>query len=215
MNADQRTDRHMNSHRKSEERRERMRKIKEMAVLKRPSELTELWERIYYLCQSANIQQGELAEKIEIGNPHLSGIMNGKSNASISLLKRIASIFEVRVEWLQHGTGNVYIEDELKSTTSSWERVGIAPNFKQHNKLPLTIAKSIIADNIALNAFCESLISVIADTYATLPLEHRWELLVRLDAAAKSVIEDCSAKVKKESDAHMWDALAANSTDQA
>jgi transcriptional regulator with XRE-family HTH domain len=90
-------------------RKERVRHIREMAFDQPPDGLTMLWERLYYLFKVYDVKQKDIADRLYVGQPHLSAILNEKTNASDDLLKRIAELFDVRFDWLKNGNGQVFV----------------------------------------------------------------------------------------------------------
>lgn len=60
-------------------------------------------ERIRLFRQINKMNQVELAEKLGITQAHLSDLENGKAEASIKLLIRLSSLFDVSLDYLIFG----------------------------------------------------------------------------------------------------------------
>lgn len=60
-------------------------------------------ERIRLFRQINKLNQVELAEKLGITQAHLSDIENNKTDASIKLLIRLSSLFDISLDYLVFG----------------------------------------------------------------------------------------------------------------
>lgn len=82
------------------------------------ADISDLPGRLHYLMTKIGESQGSLAARFGIGQPHLSGIMNNRSQPSGRLIKQMALVLNCRVEWLQYGTGQVK-EDVIDSNADT------------------------------------------------------------------------------------------------
>jgi transcriptional regulator with XRE-family HTH domain len=65
--------------------------------------------RLQYLCElSVGGNSATMAAKLRISRRHLNNFMSGSTRASPRFLNHVASVFDVRPEWLLCGTGPVY-----------------------------------------------------------------------------------------------------------
>lgn len=55
---------------------------------------------IYYYRRKRNLNQYELAERVQISSRHLSAIENGRKNTTLHVLYRIADVLEIPVSKL-------------------------------------------------------------------------------------------------------------------
>ena len=77
-----------------------------------PENIPELSERLRYLMLRSGMKQGELAHRLGIRQPHVSGIMSDKANPSRQLTSKMAEVLDCRDEWLAYGTGPIERESE-------------------------------------------------------------------------------------------------------
>ncbi|TDB67088.1 helix-turn-helix domain-containing protein [Arundinibacter roseus] len=56
----------------------------------------------------------EFAEPLEIGSANISHIENGRSKLSTDLAIRIATVYQISIDWLLMGVGTMNIEDKVK-----------------------------------------------------------------------------------------------------
>lgn len=69
--------------------------------------------RIKDLRLNLNMNQSEFAKRIGVTQPSLSDIENGKTqNISNRSIKLICSEFNVNEEWLRHGTGEMFKQED-------------------------------------------------------------------------------------------------------
>lgn len=67
----------------------------------------KIGDRIKELRLSMNLSQKEFAEKLELKQPHIPPIEKGERTPGRRILNDISSVFNVNMEWLLYGTGEM------------------------------------------------------------------------------------------------------------
>lgn len=67
-------------------------------------------ERVKFVRNELNLTQKEFGEKITVAQTYLSQIEKGDRNVTAKILKIICSEFNVNEEWLNSGTGEIFVE---------------------------------------------------------------------------------------------------------
>lgn len=70
-----------------------------------------LGERIKFIRKKHKISQIEFANVLGVSQTHISKIETGKDNPSSKLLYCISDLFNVNVEWIKSGTGEMCTDD--------------------------------------------------------------------------------------------------------
>ncbi|CAM2078616.1 MAG: HTH cro/C1-type domain-containing protein [uncultured Clostridium sp.] len=73
-------------------------------------------ERIKQLRKELGLSQAKFAKEISISNGYIASIELGHRAVNERIIKLICSTFNVREEWLKHGFGNIF-ENEQNHTT--------------------------------------------------------------------------------------------------
>ena len=82
----------------------------------------EIHERIRFLWSKSNISQKEFAEKLDIAQSHLSGVMTNR-NPSRRLLFSIAELTNANMDWLESGVGEPFKPKQEESETPELAKV--------------------------------------------------------------------------------------------
>ena len=75
----------------------------------------KLHEKIKHLRKEQGWSQGEMSEKLGIHGGHVSRLENGKYQPSVEVLKKLANVFEVSVDYLLNESEEleeIQIEDQ-------------------------------------------------------------------------------------------------------
>ena len=65
-------------------------------------------ERFDFLIRRFFLSQQEVADRLGVGQPHISGLRHGRTNPSKKIISRIVSEFNCNAEWLNLGSGQAF-----------------------------------------------------------------------------------------------------------
>ena len=75
-------------------------------------DIAAIGNRVKQVRKYLQIQQKDMAQKLGITNAHLSDIEKGKASPSIELLMKITNLYDMSLEYLFFGRGNMLYSDE-------------------------------------------------------------------------------------------------------
>lgn len=114
-------------------------------------------EKIELLCNRLGIQKKELADRVGITPQHLSGIISGKKNPSLQLLKKMSEIFGGDADLLDANAfdvkDNQYIMERLPADIRDW--------VLNENSRPYIVFAKMISENKLTSEELTSLIKII------------------------------------------------------
>lgn len=67
-------------------------------------------DRIKCILKHENIKSVDLAKAINVKPPHISQVIHNKKNLSDRTLKLISKTYNINLDWLVYGKGNMYID---------------------------------------------------------------------------------------------------------
>lgn len=76
--------------------------------------MESLNDRIKLVFKDSGLTQMDISKRLNIAQSSVSGIISGKANPSKRTLADIADRFDVNLEWLRDGTGQMKKEHPLK-----------------------------------------------------------------------------------------------------
>ena len=76
--------------------------------------MESLNDRIKLIFKDSGLTQMDISKRLNIAQSSVSGIISGKANPSKRTLADIADRFDVNLEWLRDGTGQMKKEHPLK-----------------------------------------------------------------------------------------------------
>lgn len=92
-----------------------------------------LSERLNLLIQTLDIKKSIFAQKINFSKAYISHILNGtKKNPSDRFYQSIYEQFNVNIEWLKNGKGEIFKVDSQKFSNSEKDLI------TKYNSLPIT-----------------------------------------------------------------------------
>ncbi|HIE4740808.1 TPA: helix-turn-helix domain-containing protein [Clostridioides difficile] len=82
--------------------------------------MSDIGKRIKILIEKENIKQVEFAEKIKVDQSYISKLLSSKSTLipSERVVDDICQKFNVNKEWIETGTGKMYIENKCSRNIS-------------------------------------------------------------------------------------------------
>ncbi|EGT4205780.1 XRE family transcriptional regulator [Clostridioides difficile] len=82
--------------------------------------MSDIGKRIKILIEKENIKQVEFAEKIKVDQSYISKLLSSKSTLipSERVVDDICQKFNVNKEWVETGTGEMYIENKCNRNVS-------------------------------------------------------------------------------------------------
>jgi transcriptional regulator with XRE-family HTH domain len=92
-------------------------------------------DRLKLLLFSNKLKQGELAIALNVSQPHISSILNNKTQPSRELVSKAAKYFKCREEWLVYGTGSMNKEEVIQEEVTSELTIVINQIRKTYNEL--------------------------------------------------------------------------------
>ena len=75
-----------------------------------------LAERVKALIDELGLSQRQFSLKVDIDTGYLSKIIQGKVIPSDRILKVIANTFDVNIEWLKTGKGEMFTSDSITAS---------------------------------------------------------------------------------------------------
>ena len=73
--------------------------------------LSDVGQRVKEARKSLHLQQQQMAEAIGISSGHLSEIESGKANPNADFLIKLSNLYNVAVEYIIHGRGEMFYDD--------------------------------------------------------------------------------------------------------
>lgn len=83
--------------------------------------LAAIGQRIKELRKYARLNQRELAASLNMASSYLSEIENGKANPGPEFFLKISYEYNVRIEYLFHGTGEMFYGTKLKVDSEEFD----------------------------------------------------------------------------------------------
>ncbi len=74
-------------------------------------ELSNVGKRVKIARKTLKVQQKEVAEALGISPSHLSEIESGKANPSTDFHLKLSKLYNISVEYIFHGRGNMFYEE--------------------------------------------------------------------------------------------------------
>ncbi len=99
--------------------------------------MSDLGKRIQELRKQTGLTQAQLAEKVNISHTQLTRYESKDVQPPADVLKRLAGVFDVSIDYLVNGNKSDKVEQTLKDAE-------LIKQFKQLDKLPDEEKKSIL-----------------------------------------------------------------------
>lgn len=84
-------------------------------------ELANVGKRVKIARKAMRAQQKEVAEALGVSPSHLSEIESGKANPSTDFHLKLSEKYNISVEYIFHGRGNIFYEDDGKITETAFD----------------------------------------------------------------------------------------------
>lgn len=85
------------------------------------SKFEEVGKRIKTARKALHLQQKDLADALGISASHLSEIESGKANGSTELHLRLSDLYNISTEYIFHGRGEMFYDDDGKLTEEPFD----------------------------------------------------------------------------------------------
>lgn len=97
--------------------------------------------RLKQIFKELNINQTSFAKQIGISPGNISDILNGRSNPSFATLEKIFEIYNINLNWLICGKGDMYFQNNIPEDEIL--KVGVYKKKLEllHNELQLLVKK--------------------------------------------------------------------------
>ena len=110
-------------------------------------DLAAVGKRVKLVRKTLKIQQKELSAELGISNSHLSEIEKGESNPTASFFLKLSQKYDVSVEYLFHGRGNMFYSDKDQTKT---KEIRVEGDIDSIEKLVWLMEKSYYFRNSVL-----------------------------------------------------------------
>lgn len=89
-------------------------------------------ERVKYVRQCLQLSQAQFAKALSMSNGYIAGIEINKNKVNDRIIKLICYTFNVNMEWLKNGTGDVFMPNNnfLELASSSFKK--LKPEYQQY-----------------------------------------------------------------------------------
>jgi len=91
--------------------------------------------RIKLIRKKLFLQQKDVAAAIGVSSSHLSEIESGKSSANADFILKLSVRYNVSVEYIFHGRGEIFYQDESKLTDDPFDFNGAVNSISDFNWL--------------------------------------------------------------------------------
>ena len=107
----------------------------------------EINERFKLVRNQLDINQKELAEKVEVSSTVITMIESGERSPSRNVLIKLAEIYNVDITWLLTGKGEMFIRTEEAAETPSYaDAVSLLNDFAKLDAEGRMVVKDVIGD---------------------------------------------------------------------
>ncbi len=83
--------------------------------------LSKIGQRVKTARKALRVPQKEMADKLGVSPSHLSEIESGKANPSTEFHLKLSDLYNISVEYIYHGRGNIFYEDDGKITDEPFD----------------------------------------------------------------------------------------------